>query len=140
MRKTLLLYVLLSMSSFAFANVDLFGFNEEKLEQEFAELNRLEGAVINNSEMNLAMAEALNFLPDEFSSASANGFEGSEFRFQWEGFLWGFLCCPVGVFVVALSKNETKDNKTSFWIGVAASAVLSSLQTIAVGGGTYYAY
>lgn len=140
MRKTLLLFVLLSMSSFAFASQNLFEFNEEKLEQEFAELNRLEGAVVNNVEMNLAMAQALNYLPEEFNSASADGFDGSEFRFQWEGFLWGFLCCPVGVFVVALSKNKSKDTKTSFWIGVAASSVLSALQTIAMGGGTYYAY
>ena len=137
MKRIILFFIMLSAFNCTFASGHLFQIDEKALEEEFQELSTLEATVLAHPSMDVSEARDLNYLPEEFTSASADGFEGSNFSFQWEGFLWGFLCCPVGVFVVVLNKHKSKDNKTSFWIGVAANTVLSALQTIAIGGAAY---
>ncbi len=134
MKKIVFLLLMFFAVPLSYASGSVFDLDESVLAEEFADLTQLEEVVLSNPTINLEQAVALDLVTDDFSSASADGFQGSDFSFQWEGFLWGFLCCPIGVFVVALNKHKTKDNKLSFWIGVAASTVLSAFQTIAVGG------
>ncbi|HPE86093.1 MAG: hypothetical protein M0O94_00610 [Bacteroidales bacterium] len=114
---------LMSVSLFA-GTPDLFDLDETAIEQQFQELNTLEYFVLSNANVaDLDLSSAgLDLSKFAFSMDVNAGFE-----FMWEGFLWGFLCCPVGFFVIALDNNESKDNKTSFWVGVGASVVLSAI-------------
>lgn len=125
-------------SAFA-GNTDLFNLNEDQLQNEFSELIHLEKAVDANPALTLETAISNNLVGDSFMAANALNNMQSDFVFQWEGFLWGFLCCPIGFFVVAVNKNKSKDNKISFWIGFAASSVLGTITQLA-SGGYYYSY
>ncbi len=44
---------------------------------------------------------------------------------EWLSFAWGLCCCPIGFFVVTLDKDSSKEDKTSFWIGVLAGIIIS---------------
>lgn len=50
---------------------------------------------------------------------------------DWGSFAWGFCCCPIGFFVVAISSNKDSDQKLSYWIGVGVNVVLSAISSIA---------
>ena len=143
-----LLVLCLALFSFtARANeAALFSLNEEALNEEFSELNVLEANVIADPMFTLEQAASQHLLTDAFAaSPSGDGFTGeSSTQFEWEGFLWGFCCCPVGLFVVAVNSNKSKSQKTSYWIGVAAYTVLNLISNVAIlsaNGGmttTYY--
>ncbi len=136
MKKLLILaFVLITGANLFATNANLFDLNEEELTAEFSELNTLESAVLANSAITLQDAVAMN-LVDETFNAETTATSSSQFQFQWEGFLWGFLCCPIGLFTVAVNKNKTKDNKTSYWIGVAANTVISTIYYVAVASTT----
>lgn len=140
MKKILLLFfVFLPFVSFA-TDASLFDLDEAALAEEFSELQTLEEAVVDDPMMTLDQAASMNLVTEAFALApSADGFEDSDFAFQWEGFLWGFLCCPIGLFVIAVNSTKTKDNKISFWIGVAVSSVVSLVYEIALlSSGVYY--
>ena len=125
------LFAMLSLSSFA-SQSSFFALNSDALETEFAELNTLEAAVLINPGMTTTQAVEMNLMTiAQGADLSTVGTEGN-FAFEWEGFLWGFLCCPVGLFTVAVNKNKSHDNKISFWIGVAANSVISMVYYVAI--------
>lgn len=127
-RLYLLLIAFLAVNLSFAGNADLFHVNEQELNDEFADLNALENFVQSNNfislhaivDGNLYDVSAINI------NTMAASLQGS-FAFQWEGFLWGFLCCPVGLFVIALNDDKDRDQKVSYWIGVAAASVLSAI-------------
>jgi hypothetical protein len=128
MKKITLLIVAFFTVTFIYAgNADLFSIDEQELNSEFAELTALEEFVQTNDMMSLEEIITTNSF--DLTSFNLNSFGASsqdaEFAFRWEGFLWGFLCCPIGFFVVAVNKNKDHDQKLSFWIGVAASSVIN---------------
>lgn len=125
--------VLLALfSSNVYASDDqLFDLNEEALTEEFSELTQLEEVVMADPSMTIEQAQSLHLITEAFAQ-SADGFTSDQFLFQWEGFLWGFLCCPIGFFTVAINSNKSHDNKISFWIGVGANTVLSVMYTALV--------
>ncbi len=106
-------------------------FDAVAFEAEFDELNEVEELVVTNEITSLEELSSLDASIDMTSFKSVNSVEGTQ-GFQWSNFdwpsgLWGFLCCPIGFFVVITNKNKTSDQKTSFWIGLAASVVLSAI-------------
>lgn len=107
-------------------NASLFDLNEEALSTEFAELSSLEDAVVADAMMTFDAAQEQNLVPVALSSSAALPASG-DFQWEWGGFLWGFLCCPVGFFVVAINGSKSHSQKTSYWIGVGASVVLSAI-------------
>ncbi|MBN2486506.1 MAG: hypothetical protein JXB34_11085 [Bacteroidales bacterium] len=129
MKKTLLLTVALFVTVFTFAgNADLFDVNEQELNNDFAELTALENYVSQSNFITLSDIQAgktydLMGINTDGMGTSSEG----QFAFQWEGFLWGFLCCPIGFFVIAVNKNKDSDQKLSYWIGVGASVVFSAI-------------
>ncbi len=131
MKKELLLsFMLLLISSVAFSgttNDELFSYDKNQVEQEFAELNQLEAYVDANQGITMADVQ-LEFQSNFNMQASPLKFDFGDI--EWGAFAWGFLCCPVGLFVVALNDRARKDEKTSYWIGVIANAVLSSITTV----------
>jgi hypothetical protein len=129
MKKPLfLLVVALFVSTFSFAgNSSFFTDDLNAIESEFASLSNLEQQVITNPALTFAQAMESNLVSNDFKLLNGADAVANNLVFEWEGFLWGFLCCPIGLFVVALNDNKTPDNKTSYWIGVAAGTVLSLL-------------
>ena len=128
--KKLLLFVfaIFALNSYA-ADASLFDLNEDALDTEFAELSTLESAVVADPTMTVAAAQEQNLITEALETAPALPAEGG-FAFDWGGFLWGFLCCPVGFFIVAIGSSKSSDAKTSFWIGVLANIVLSSISSL----------
>ena len=53
--------------------------------------------------------------------------ETNEFYVDWNSFAWGFCCCPVGFFTVAVNNNSDSDMKTSYWIGAASCVSLFAI-------------
>ncbi len=110
-------------------NASLFELDLQQLTNDFNLLNQIEQNVLSNKINNTAdMLNAGYFINNNLFNNYINA--QSDFVFEWEGFLWGFLCCPVGFFVVAVNSNKTKDNKISYWIGVCANSVLSTAYSI----------
>ena len=54
---------------------------------------------------------------------------------DWGAFAWGFCCCPIGFFVVAVNSNKDSNQKLSFWIGWGVSVVLSTISSAIQGFG-----
>ena len=124
------LFAMLSLSAFANQS-SYFDLNEEAINAEFETLNTLENAVLSSPEMTASQAVEMNLMTMAQSADLPQNSGGSDFAFEWEGFLWGFLCCPVGLFTVAVNKNKSHDNKISYWIGVAAGSVISMIYYVA---------
>lgn len=133
-RGLLFSFILLLMSSVAFggsANEDLFSYDKAELEQEFSELNQLEAFLIDNEDAELADVQ-LNF-SSILNTSSPSAMNLDIDRIDWGAFAWGFFCCPIGLFTVALNDRARPNEITSFWYGVIASAVLNAVST-----GIYY--
>lgn len=102
----------------------------ENFEAEFEELDKLEAAVLAQEVVTAEEALMMGFEIEQFAGIDA---VEADLEFDWPSALWGFLCCPIGFFVVVTNKNKTKDEKTSFWIGFAAGTVLNLIYVAAVG-------
>lgn len=135
MKKLILIVVsFLSINCFA-GSADMFALDEQSLEQEFASLNALENFVVGNNHLSLNDIKQGNLFDlSAINTNSMGATSSSEFVFQWEGFLWGFLCCPVGFFVIAVNQNKDYDQKLSYWIGVAAGTFINIIYYVAAGG------
>jgi len=129
MLSTQMLFAAPALSSVEVADEDI-AFNEEAFEAEFAELNNLEEAVLSNEVASIEEAAEMGYNMDNFNNlnaiASAQGFSFD--NMDWVSFAWGFFCCPVGFFVVAINKDKSSDEKTSFWIGAIISSVIGSVR------------
>jgi len=108
-------------------------FDETEFEAEFAELEALEGFLEEN-EMSFEELEATQpnlvsgiDLAGHDASTSASMFTMDEM--DWGSFAWGFLCCPIGFFVVGINKEKEQNQRTSFWIGVIASSVINVISS-----------
>lgn len=115
------------------SNAEFFNLNLESLNHTFSDLHQLEAALVS---LNISGTNSKSF-DDLIASSNLNlsntPLTDDPYIFQWEGFLWGFLCCPVGFFTIAVNKRVSKDNKLSYWWGVFANTVLAVLvQTTAV--------
>lgn len=120
------LFAMLSLSAFANQS-SYFDLNEEAINAEFETLNTLEDAVLSSPEMTVSQAVEMNLMTIAQGADISTSSNGSGFAFEWEGFLWGFLCCPIGLFTVAVNSRKSHDNKISYWIGVGAGSVISAI-------------
>ncbi len=120
-------FMLLLISSVAFSGTtsdELFSYDKNQVEQEFTELNQLEAYVNANQGVTLADVQ-LEFNSNFNMQSSPLKFDFGDI--EWGAFAWGFLCCPVGFFVVVLDDRARKDEKTSFWIGVITNVVINGI-------------
>jgi uncharacterized membrane protein len=107
-------------------------FDQESFEQSFALLNELESTIktegIKDYEALKTFDVEGNYTDALDVSYSVNATQRFDWaNFDWGSALWGFLCCPIGFFVVITNKNKTSDQKVSFWIGFAAGVVLNAI-------------
>lgn len=122
------------------SNFDLFSYDKEKLEMEFTELNEIEDYVIVNNYP--AYFEVSNKLElQNFQNIDLKNPLGTQFfdEMDWGAFAWGFCCCPVGFFVVAINKEKDDLAKESYWTGVIVSTILNLIST-AFSNTYYYTY
>lgn len=115
------------------ANASLFQLDETQLEADFQELDQLETYLLNNEmpsltnlrESNATLLNQLDLgnLSEETLVAPAFSIDDMD----WISFAWGFLCCPIGFFVVGINQNKSSDEKTSFWLGVIGNVIWSGI-------------
>ncbi|MFW6019159.1 MAG: hypothetical protein ACOCPM_01135 [Bacteroidales bacterium] len=122
------------------SKAEMFSYEKEQVQSEFAEMNQLENFVNTHEGATLNEIKSFRDAPD-FAGINSPSPENMLFDIndmEWGSFAWGFLCCPVGFFVVALNDRRSQHEKTSFWIGAITSAVLSSISTVTVVPASYY--
>jgi len=124
---TFIMALFLTASAVQANNADLFQLDEQTLKVEMAELDQLEEYVTENNMQweDFQGIDKINF----DASASLMAADFSFDNMDWISFAWGLICCPVGFFVVAINDDKTKDEKTSYWIGVIASVVLGGISS-----------
>lgn len=91
------------------------------------DLNELEAIVIANPAITINEVNANFGYNLEMDSYALMASKFTLDDMEWGPFLWGFLCCPVGLFVVVTNDRSTKDEKTSYWLGVGAGVVLNAI-------------
>ncbi|GAB4404473.1 MAG: hypothetical protein OHK0039_04660 [Bacteroidia bacterium] len=115
------------------ATASLFAIDEAALEDDFASLDELEQYLLTNgtisysdlqqSQAPLLASMGLDNLEGDSPLAPAFSID----EMVWIAFVWGFLCCPIGFFVVAINKNKDSNSKISFWVGWAVGVVLGGI-------------
>ncbi len=136
MKKILLFITLLTLissnTSFALSSAD-FEKDATFDSQAIADLQAMESTV-KAFDQNLSYSELIAEKPEAVKFLSLAGDEGSGGfsidQMDWGAFAWGFCCCPVGFFVVAVNKNKSSESKISYWIGWAAGIVVNSISTV----------
>lgn len=130
MMKKITAIVLLFCFTASFSSV--YDFDATDFSNDFEALDEVESSYFEHKKSNTVEDYLLEF--NESPIVSADPFSAgqlNEFYFDVEGFAWGFCCCPIGFFVVAINDNKDEDQKKSYWIGVIASAALSAISTVA---------
>lgn len=134
MKKAIYTLIICCFSLFTFAASSEFSYDKDALATEFNQMDKASSLI-----------ETTNATYDEISKNPV--FEGNleltkhiavqpNFSFDemdWISFAWGFLCCPIGFFVVITNSDKSSEEKTSFWIGVITNVVLNAITT-----GLYY--
>ena len=121
----------------------LFNIDEAQIEAEFSALTALESRLAINT--NITFLDLQQNSDEALGTVNFNGenplaiskygqYGGGGGRFSsmdWGAFAWGFICCPVGLFTVALNGNKDQNAKKSYWTGVIISTILSIISTAA---------
>jgi hypothetical protein len=135
MKKLVYLLLMVSVPMLTFAASNEFSYDKEVLSNEFSQLDKVANLV---DETNVTYDELLKTKVFEGNLELTNqiavkpNFELEDM--DWLAFGWGFCCCPVGFFLYMIpSRDKSQEEKTSYWIGVAAGFILS-----AIGSGGYY--
>lgn len=133
---TIAFFLLMASSSSFAINADLFQIDDQAIQTELSELTQLESLVAANPALTFnEISSSLDFELESNSYAlMASKFTLDDM--EWIPFLWGFLCCPVGLFVVVTNDSSTKDEKTSYWIGVAANVLISGITNAIIYAGS----
>ena len=132
--KKQLLAVLLLLACLPSFSSTAYQYDKNFFSDDFAKLDSVESKYFTEKE-----AGQLESFKEKFAEqspiVSASRFSSAsteEFYFDFEGFAWGFCCCPIGFFVIAINDNKDQDQKVSYWIGVISNTVLSALFQIAI--------
>lgn len=138
----LLCLSLLTATSALAGKGELFNIDETAVQQELAELDQLESYVESGQDLTWTELQTnhQDFLAsNELTSMTMNAPLGTAFTLEdmdWGAFAWGFCCCPIGFFVVAINSNKDTNQKLSFWIGWGVGVVLSTITSAIQGFGT----
>jgi len=108
-----------------------------ELESEFESLTILDQYVEESNGITYTELSTLNLFDDYDSKYTASSGQDVVSSMDWGAFAWGFCCCPIGFFVVAVNSDKSQDEKMSYWIGVIVSSILSIISSAASGGYTY---
>ena len=141
MKKLFILLFFVSTTILSFGgNAALFSYDADELQSEFSDLQTLETMVIANQDITIADFEAMDIdwlnridLENMKTTSPVQAMFGIE-DMDWTAFAWGFCCCPVGFFTIAIKDDKSDDEKISFWVGVAVNMVLGTISSISSRG------
>lgn len=125
------LFALLPSALRAESYADVFSMDETSIQEEFAALNQLESYVLTQGTTVSVSALPSDIVPQNFNAAA--GLNSPNFTIDdmdWGSFAWGFCCCPVGFFVVAISPQKDSAQKLSYWIGVGVGTILGAITNV----------
>lgn len=133
MKKLIYTLLILSVPALSFAGNSDFSYDKDALSNEFSQLDKV-----------VSYVEKTDVTYSELSKSPV--FEGNlqltnhiaiqpNFSFDdmdWKAFAWGFCCWPIGAFIYLLpSKDKSREEKISYWIGVITSGVLGAISNVA---------
>ena len=141
MKKIFYLFSLLALPLFGISATNDFSYDKNQLSSQFSNLEQVSIFVEQNNVTYSELSKNPLFegnldLTNHISVKPNFSFDDID----WISFAWGFLCCPVGFFIVVIDDDKSKEEKTSFWIGVIANVVLSTISTIASASMGYATY
>ena len=141
MKKIFYLFNLLALPLFGISATNDFSYDKNQLSSQFSNLEQVSIFVEQNNVTYSELSKNPLFegnldLTNHISVKPNFSFDDID----WISFAWGFLCCPVGFFIVVIDDDKSKEEKTSFWIGVIANVVLSTISTIASASMGYATY
>ena len=127
---------------------DDFSYDLNEINSELTELNQVEEIILENKNKSIV------YLDQEISKNLSYGtkfieFNKSAFPMQqhfsfeemdWGSFAWGFCCCPIGFFTVAINKEKDSSQKASFWIGTGVGIVINLISSAIAAASGAYAY
>ncbi len=131
MKKIFILLFFVSTTILSFGgNAALFSYDADELQSEFTDLQSLETMVIANQNLTIADFEQMDVdwlnridLEKMKTTSPVQAMFGIE-DMDWTAFAWGFCCCPVGFFTIAIKDDKSDDEKISFWVGFGVSVVI----------------
>lgn len=118
-----LIAVLVSLQPLMAGEADDFKFDRQQVQDEFADLNRLEQTVVQNDFMSLFELKDNNLLSAEFASMNL-GTMMPEAALGIPGFWWGCVLGIVGILVVYLVTDNDRDEVKSAFTGCIVGTVL----------------
>ena len=135
MKKLFLLFIGISLFNCHQAlalEADLFSYDKGKLTEDMQSLQQLEDH-LELSETLPSYSELKNKEPEfleglhltTLNTASPLGTQFGVTDVDWGAFAWGFCCCPIGFFTVAVNPESDNYQKLSYWIGVGIGAIIS---------------
>jgi len=133
MRKILFCFIAISFALKTYsANTDLFTYDKERINTDFKELSEIEKYTIENnypSYVEVNRFKEINYCSSNLNPQNTLGLFPD--KMDWGSFAWGFCCCPIGFFVVAINKDKDSIAKESYWTGVVVNVVLSAISNVA---------
>lgn len=122
-----LLAIMLSTSTLFAGQADDFKIDKQKVQDEFADLTRLEQTVADHNYLTLSELKEDSMLSAEFASMNLSSSMMMESALGIPGFWWGCIFGPIGILVVYLvTDNDSSEVKSAFTgciVGTAVSAV-----------------
>ena len=119
MKKTAVIFVLgaMLMSTLTFAgNIDLFNYDENKINQEMADLNVLESMVLQNQDLTYDdLLQTGNPLVMGLNTDSSIMLPSQINTPILPPFWWGCILGPVGVLLVYVLEDDPAQTKSAFW-------------------------
>lgn len=128
--------VFFSVTALIAGQADDFKIDRQKVQDEFADLSRLEQTVVVNDYLTLSEMKDNNLLSAEFASMNLSSSMMMESALGIPGFWWGCIFGPLGILVVYLVSDNDRDEVRSAFtgciVGTAVSAVFYLIYALAI--------
>lgn len=128
--------VFFSATALLAGQADDFKIDRQKVQDEFADLSRLEQSVVVNDYLTLSEMKDNNLLSAEFASMNLSSSMMMDSALGIPGFWWGCIFGPIGILVVYLvtdnDRDEVKSAFTGCIVGTAVSAVFYLIYALAI--------
>ena len=120
------------------SNADLFSYDLTDINTELNDLEIVENLIDQNQNSTVEEINTQIIKNNLLSSSFETNYNSSLAlraglidEMDWASFAWGFLCCPIGFFVIITNKDKDSSQKKSFLIGTITGVILGAI----TGGG-----
>jgi len=133
MKKILLAFTILFSligNKVSATDADLFAMNEDQVSASLSQATEIENYVIAHENLTLTSLQTESQSNLNLKNVVSNFRSFTFDSMDWQAFLWGFCCFPIGAaigaFIILLDDNSSDDTKKSYLIGAAIGFVFSS--------------